>query len=173
MNHEEFESLLKFIFKVFDENIATGTRASILIETTTTIRRHCKLVFITVMVALAAYSCWPFYDVIVNRNMTLISPIEMPFVDGKTLVGYLILMAFNVYITVVVIAFSFCFNFLFVLLVDVYGGLISLLEEDLKVFDSMWEEKADPSITEKRKATFRNILMKLMDLARYDNSNTS
>lgn len=62
---------------------------------------------------------------------------------------------------------SFAASCLFLLYVDSYDGMLSLIEDDFKVFDSMWERKGQ-SMIRKRKLAFRNIMMELMDLARYE-----
>lgn len=159
-------SLLNFIFKVYNENI-TGNRELILQDTTTTIVRHRKYVSIGLIIGLGLYSCWPCYDFLFNGNLTLVSPMLIPFVDPTILVGYLTLTAVNIFAAAWAMTGTYAFSCLFLLYVGVYDGLVSLIEDDFNMFDSMWERK-DAFIISKRKDAFRNIMMELMDLARYD-----
>lgn len=157
-------SLLNFIFKVFNENV-NGTRQLILVDTVKTISRHCKLSFFVVAFGLLVYGFYPFYNFYFNGNLTLICPMVLPFVDKNTLRGYLILTSEKIFNGAWAVLFTFGFSCVFLVCVDVYDGLVSLVEYDFKEIDFLWEKK-EPFICEKRKLAFKNIMTELEDLLR-------
>lgn len=161
-NHDKFMSLLNFIYKTYTKK-SLGIRDSILRDAIKTIYRHCRYVLLGMFNALSIYSCYPFYDFVFNGNLTLVSALLAPFVDPNTLTGYLILTVYNIVLAAWAVVFTYAFSCLFLTFVDVYAGLVSLVEYDFKLFDSMWETK-EQFIRQKRKMAFRNIMMQLMDL---------
>lgn len=163
LKHKEFMSLIKFILKVYTEN-RSGFRELILARTVKRITRHFKILFTGLVFGVGLYSCYPCYDFIFNGNLTLVSPLIMPHVNEENLTGYLILTVMNIVAVVWnVFLCTYAVSCLFLTYVDVYAGLVSLIEEDFRMFDDMCKNKAD---TNKRKLAFRNITMELMDLAR-------
>ncbi len=158
-------SLLKFQFKIFKTNVL-GNRELILEDTVQRTRRHCKYVLAGTLLGLTAYSFYPLYDCIINGNLTLISPLQVPFVDSKSVGGFLFLQVLNVCVVLWSHIFSFTFNCVLLSFVDAYDGLVYLMEDDFKTFDIMWEIKG--RFTEKERQTvFRNLTMELIDLAQY------
>lgn len=163
-NHKKFMSLLNFIFQVYEKN-ATGIRENILSDTTKKIARHLKFVFAGIFFGLFVYAFYPCYDFLFNGNLTLVSPMRLPFVDNTTLDGYLILSSVNIVAAFWAVFGTYAFSCLFLSYVDVYDGMVSLIEDDFHSFDSMWKTE-NQLIINKRILTFRNIMLELMDLAR-------
>lgn len=155
---------MKFIENVCNVN-ASGNRQLILKEATATVAGHCKVVFGGIVFGLALYSCWPCYDFLINGNYTLVSPLLMPFVDETTFKGYLILTLWNIFAASLAVCGTYSFSCGFLTYVDVYDGLLSLIEDDFKLFDAMCEKKRQS--TADISNVFRNIMMEVMDLARY------
>lgn len=153
----------------FTENLCkintSGNRGQILKNMTVTIVRHCKMVFGGIWFGLGVYACWPCYDFFINGNYTLVSPLLMPFVDETSLNGYLILMLVNIYTGGIAGCGTYTYSCLFLTYVDVYDGLLSLIEYDFELFDRMHNNKKR-QLTTNRSGLFRNIMMELMDLAR-------
>lgn len=157
-------SITKFIYKVFNDNVS-GNRELILTNTTKIIATHCNYVLAGIVFGLGVFACYPFYDFCFNGRLTLVSPMIMPFVDETTLTGYLILTFVNVFPATLAVFGTYTFSCVFLTFVDFYDGLVSLVEDDFRYFDQMWKQK-DPCNLMKRKLTFRNLMMELMDLAR-------
>ncbi len=161
-------SLLNFLFKVYNENDVLGVRGRILEDTLKNISRHCRYVLGGVFFGNGLYSVYPFYDFVFNGNLTLVSPLFFPFVDHTTLKGYFVSTFCNIVLATYVIIMSYGFSCLFLTYVDVFSGLVSIIEHDLEEFDCMVETNR---LCECHKDTFRNILAEMMDLARYIHSN--
>ncbi|XP_037040414.1 uncharacterized protein LOC119077335 [Bradysia coprophila] len=164
LNHKKFMSLLDFILKVYEVNV-TGNREWILANSGKRIFYHFNCVMVGTMAGAGLYSFWPCYDFLVNGNLTTVSPLVIPFVNDEQLRGYLIATALNIGLAVFHVFGTYAMNCLFIVYVDVYDELVSLIEDDFKMFDAMSEMKVNDS---KRQLAFRNIIRELMDLARYN-----
>lgn len=165
-NHKKFMTSINFVFKVYHVNIS-GIREQILSDTATTIYLHCRNALFAMILGLGIYACYPTYDFLFNGNLTLVSPMLIPFVNQHTVEGYLILTFVNVIAAGYATFGTYAFNCFILIYVDVCDGLVSLIEYDFKVFDSMCEFKSEIIIVNKRTLAFRNIMLELMDLARY------
>nr|QGW45376.1 odorant receptor 3 [Bradysia odoriphaga] len=163
--HDKFMSVVQYVFKVFNSN-TTGPRGHILMGVTKLFNYHLLLNFSSFLAGYAIYSTFPLYDYFFYGRLTLVSPLLVPKIDPENLRGYFITTSFNVFLV------SYCLNIclavssLFFLLVDTYGGLVSLVEHDLNEFDDMCERKES---TGRRDAKMRNTMMELMDIARFSN----
>lgn len=157
-------SLLNFLVKVYSENVA-GPRERILSNTLATLSRQRIYIILVILSGMTVYSLYPCYDFLINGNLTLVSPLIIPYVDTTTLWGYFISTVSNVVCIAWSIAFQSSFSISLLVYVEVYSALVSFIEVDLKNFDNMWEIK-EQGIINKRKLAFRNILIQLMDLSR-------
>lgn len=155
-------SLVNFIFKIFREN-TSGNRTFILCNIVDRLILHCKCVCAGVIFGLTLYVFYPCYDFLINGNLTLVAPMYLPFVDHTTIDGYLLVTATNIFIASWGVLGNFTFSCLFLLCVDVYDGLVSLVEDDLRLFNFLCE-KNDETTKSKRRDAFKKILMELMDL---------
>ncbi|XP_037024325.1 uncharacterized protein LOC119066138 [Bradysia coprophila] len=163
-NQEKYYSLVAFIIDVFHRN-KTGLRERMLFNTTQTIFQHFKVVRAAMSVGITLYSCYPLYDFFFRGNLTKVSPIMFPYLDDQVLQGYLISCALNIVWVGWSLTGVYAVSCMFLLYVDVYDALVSLVEDDLNAFDAMWETKCVD--IKGRKLAFRNIVMEFMDIARY------
>nr|QGW45432.1 odorant receptor 59 [Bradysia odoriphaga] len=164
LHHKKFMSLLNFILKVYKVNV-TGNREWILANSGKTISYHFKCVIAGSVAGAGLYSFWPCYDFLVNGNLTKVSPLIIPFLNDEQLKGYLIATIINIAHVVFHILGTFAMTCVFIVYVDVYDDLVSLIEDDFKLFDAMCEKGVNDS---ERQLVFRNIIRELMDLARYN-----
>lgn len=156
-------SLLNAIFNVYDANVS-GVREQILKGTCKTILKHCRYVFFGIIFGVILYFFYPCYDFTVNGKLTPISPLKFLFIDDQTYVGLFFSTILNVFLVTQNLFGTFALNCTFLIYIDAYDGMVSLVEDDFKMFDRMWEGKGQQIA---HKVAFRNILIELMDLARY------
>ena len=162
LHHVRFMSLVDFIYDLAKKN-TEGERERILIDVTKTIFYHCKLVLLGNLGGASVYMFYPIYDYLINGKLTPMSPLIFPFAMDGSLRSYWIGMFCNIVPpawNVLGIAATSCY---FMMCVDVYGGLILLIENDFKKFDGMWTKRCNKKL---RDAVFRNIMMSVMDLTR-------
>jgi len=155
-------SLVDFIYVLANQN-TDERRERIMLDTTKTIFYHFKLVVAGFSCGAAVYSLYPVYDYFFNGNLTPVSPMIFPFADDGTMRSYWIAMVCNFASPWWNIFGAVATSCIFMTFVDVYGGLVLLIENDLKKFDAMWTRKCNKKL---RAAVFRNIMMEIMDLAR-------
>lgn len=158
-------SLLNTICSIYKEN-ASGIRNQILMGTCKGIFIHCKLVAFGIVFGFSLYFFYPTYNVIVTGNFTPISPLKIIFIkNDQTYIGFFFSTIVNIFLVAQNVFGTFALNCIFLAYVDVYDGMVSLVEDDFEMFDRLWDEKGQ-NIADKRKRTFRNIIIELMDLAR-------
>ncbi|XP_037041150.1 uncharacterized protein LOC119077891 [Bradysia coprophila] len=163
--HDGFMSVVEFVVKVFDSN-PTGPRERILMGVAKLISYHMIINLIGFATGYAIYSAFPLYDYFFLGKLTLVSPLLLPCIDPTTVTGYIITTSFNVFLV------SFCLNVcistsaLFFMLVDAYGGLVSLIEHDFSEFDEISKRK---HVARNSDEKMRNIMMQLMDVSRFSN----
>ncbi|XP_037026580.1 putative odorant receptor 83c [Bradysia coprophila] len=163
-NHDKFMSVLKFIFKVFKTN-SSGPRERILMDITKKIHYHLKINILGFVAGFFCYSAYPFYDCIFNGQLTLPSPVLVPGVNPNHLRGFFITNLVNMVIMLFCITICIATSSLFFVFVDAYYGLVSLIEHDFETFDKMCAQEAS---SRTKDVYFRNIMMGLMDLARFN-----
>lgn len=151
--------------KLFERN-CSGTRGQILSKTVDKISLHFKTVTAGMLAGLSLYSFYPFYDFIFNGNFTSVCPVHWPFTDHTKLQGYLIESTVGVYMATLGAIHNYAFSLLLFLYINVYDGMVSLMEYDFKEFDTMCEINKHSTIR-RRRALFTNLTLKAMDLARY------
>lgn len=119
-------------------------------------------------IALVLYSVYPLYDFLFNGNLTLVCPLHLPLVDDTQLKGYLIesSVSVSIFVSACGVMHNYTFSLLFVVFVDVYYGMVYMMKDDLREFDTLCEINKQHTIPQRR-AMFRNITLEAMDLARY------
>lgn len=164
--HPKLVAFKKFIEQVYDSNNdGSKERADVLAENANRIACHCKYVLIGTFLGLALYSAYPCYDVLLNRQLTVVSPLATPLFDDSSLLGSIILTMINTITAGVAVVGNFTFSCVFLTIVNFYEALLSLVEDDFRTFDKMWQKKNqfDDRI---RAHAFKNIMKQLMDMAR-------
>nr|QGW45435.1 odorant receptor 62 [Bradysia odoriphaga] len=162
-DHDKFYSLVDFTFELFNKN-TTGLRDRILFKTTEIIFRHFRLLLFAWSSAMISYSLFPVYDFAIRGNFAAVSPIIFPYIDDTVLRGYLISVALNIFWMAWSIGGNYGVSCMFLLTLDIYDGLVTLIESDLKEFDAICDLKSVD--LNRQKAIFRNIMIEFMDIAR-------
>nr|QGW45431.1 odorant receptor 58 [Bradysia odoriphaga] len=162
-NHDGFMSVVRFIYKMFKCN-TSGRRERILSGVTKKMNYHLAINFFSFLAGYAFYSAFPLYDYIFNGKLTLVSPLVVPLIDWTNLRGYIITTDFNVFIVSYCLTVCIAVSSLFLAFVDAYDGMVSLIDEDFGAFSDMCNQN---QCSKANDAVFRNLLVQLMDLARF------
>lgn len=163
VNHDKFMSMVRFIFKVIKSN-TSGPRQRILMNMTSDIYFHFKLNISGFCAGVFFFTSPALYESIFNKNLTLVSPMEVPFIDPTKVWGYCMTTAFNVFGLLFLFTVTVASSSLFFVSVDAYNCMVSLIELDVGTFDVMCQNKKASNKT--CDATFRVLMVRLMDLSR-------
>ncbi|XP_037030859.1 uncharacterized protein LOC119070557 [Bradysia coprophila] len=163
LNHERFMSVVQFIYKVFKSN-TSGPRDRILSRVTKIINYHMAINLSSFLAGYVFYSAFPLYDFIFNGKSTLVSPLLVPLIDWTNLRGYFITTGFNVFAVSYCLTVCIAVSSLFFAFVDAYDGMVSLIDKDFGAFSEMCKIKQCGMAYD---AVFQNIIIQLMDLARF------
>lgn len=159
--NKEINSLRTFAFHLFKEN-SSGNGADMLSDTADKIVLHAKLVASGFVFGMAVYAVYPLYDFTFNGAYTQVSAVLLPYVDEETLSGYLFITGYTVFISGYAVLGGLVFSFAFVMVTDVYAGLVSLVQDDFRKLDTMREKNENIDVQ------FKNTLLKLMDAVKYE-----
>lgn len=163
LNHAKFLSLANFIYEVANKN-TEGNKHLILLETTKRIFHYFKHIIFGKFFGVSVYLFYPFYDYVVNGNLTPVSPLIFPFAADGTGRSFLISTICNLFAPGWNLFGTTAISCIFLTFVELYGTLVAFIEDDFHTLDAMWRIN-NKNIAERR-ATFRNILMEIMDVAR-------
>ncbi|XP_037026631.1 uncharacterized protein LOC119067637 [Bradysia coprophila] len=163
VKHEKFMSLVQYIYKVLKCE-ASAQRERIFMNVTKNIYYHLEINVSGIFAGLVFYSAFPCYEFFFNGKLTLVSPMLLPYVNPNHIRGYLITSAYNIFVVTFSLTISIATSSLFFAFVDAYNGLVCLLEHDFGTFDVMCTKNESRRTYD---VTFRNLMMKLMDLVRF------
>nr|QGW45429.1 odorant receptor 56 [Bradysia odoriphaga] len=161
-DHKKYMSVVGYMFDVLKSN-ATGPRQQIFVDVITKIKYHFKINIGLIVGGISFYVAFPCYNYIFNGVLTVISPLWLPIINSSTLPGYLVNTCYNVFFASFGCSICIAISCLLLVFVDIYDGLVSLVELDFATFDKIAEEMERGKVYEFR---FRNLMMELADLAR-------
>lgn len=163
-------SLLFFIRKICKE-VVSGRRADILRRDLEWTMAVIKLFSMTMLLCVATFAIVPLYSYFVENELMSLLPMELPFVDKSTAVGFIIGNSHTLICASLAAVGMIMYSSVFIFSVCMYSTLISLIEVDLNDLDKLWATGECNEITLTYKlASMRNICMKRRDSLKYLNN---
>ncbi|XP_037036520.1 uncharacterized protein LOC119074480 [Bradysia coprophila] len=161
-HHKKYMSAVGYMFQVLNSN-STGPRQQIFVDVITKLKYHFKINIGLIVGGISFYVAFPCYNYIFNGILTVISPLWLPIINSNNLRGYLVNTCYNVFFASFGCSICVAISCLLLVFVDIYDGLVSLVELDFASFDDLCEKMERGKMYDFR---FKNLLMELTDLAR-------
>lgn len=156
--------MYRFFEDVLIKN-ATGKRADYLEKEMKGALNKVTIFSVICLVCYGAFVLYPIYAYITEGRLVPLMSLEFPFVNQTSMKGYLIGLVIMLFFGFTALFCFVGFDSMVLMLLLVYGSLVTQLELDLKEYQEMWENQGTFS-TKQREDFLRNICTKYQDINR-------